>query len=154
MLRRRSLPVEAPIVLCGLGRLGIRILRYLQAANVPVVVIDNRCSPEDGRLKGARLVCGDCRQRAVLESAGVAEARGVLILTSDDLVNISTTLLVRELNPHVRVVLRMFNQNLLDRLGSVLHNVYALSTSLLTAPVLAMTAVAGQGLAAFDVDGE
>jgi Trk K+ transport system NAD-binding subunit len=145
--------VEAPIVLCGLGRLGIRILRYLQAANVPVVVIDNRCSPEDGRLKGARLVCGDCRQRAVLESAGVANARGILVLTSDDLVNISTALMVRALNPGVRIVLRLFNQSLLDRLGSVLSNVEALSTSQLTAPVLAMTAIAGQGLAAFAMEG-
>lgn len=146
--------MEAPIVLCGLGRLGSRILRYLHSANMPVVVIDNRCAPDDERLLGARLVSGDCRQRAVLEAAGVAEARGVLILTSDDLINISTVLMVRALNPQVRVVLRLFNQSLLSRLGSVLHNVHALSTSLLTAPVLAMTAVAGQGLAAFDVEGE
>jgi Trk K+ transport system NAD-binding subunit len=146
--------VEAPIVLCGLGRLGIRILRYLQAANLPVVVIDNRCQAGDERLQGARLVSGDCRQQAVLEAADVACARGVLILTNDDLVNISTTLMVRAINPRVRVVLRMFNQNLLVRLGSVLHNVHVLSTSLLTAPVLAMTAVAGQGFAAFTVEGE
>ncbi len=146
--------MEAPIVLCGLGRMGTRILKHLHAANLPVVVIDNRCLPDDERLQGARLVCGDCRQRAVLKAADVAQARGVLILTNDDLVNISTTLMVRALNPTVRVVLRMFNQNLLVRLGRVLHNVHALSTSLLTAPVLAMTAVAGQGLAAFDVDGD
>jgi Trk K+ transport system NAD-binding subunit len=146
--------VEAPIILCGLGRMGTRILKHLHAANLPVVVIDNRCPPDDERLRGSRLVLGDCRQRAVLEAAEVAHARGVLILTNDDLVNISTVLMVRALNPQVRVVLRMFNQNLLARLGRVLHNVYALSTSLLTAPVLAMTAVAGQGLAAFTVDGE
>jgi Trk K+ transport system NAD-binding subunit len=146
--------VESPLVLCGLGRLGTRILRYLHSANMPVVVIDNRCAPDDDRLQGARLVCGDCRQRAVLQAAGVAEARGVLILTNDDLVNISTVLMVRAINANVRVVLRLFNQGLLDRLGSVLQNVHPLSTSKLTAPVLAMTAVAGQGLAAFEVDGE
>src|SRR5262245_31234363 len=120
-----TLSVEAPIVLCGLGRMGTRILEYLHAANLPVVVIDNRCSPDDPRLQGMRLVPGDCRQRSVLEAAGVANARGVLILTNDDLLNISTTLMVRAINPDVRVVLRMFNQNLLVRLGSVLHNVYA-----------------------------
>jgi Trk K+ transport system NAD-binding subunit len=146
--------VEAPIVLCGLGRLGIRILQHLQAANLRVVVIDNRCPADDERLNGARLVCGDCRQRAVLEAADVPQARGVLILTNDDLVNISTTLMVRAINPRVRVVLRLFNQNLLGRLGSVLPNVHALSPSLLTAPVLAMTAVAGEGFAAFTIDGE
>lgn len=145
--------MDAPIILCGLGRLGTRILKHLHAANLPVVVIDDRCSAADERLQGARLICGDFRQRAVLESAGVANARGVLILSKEDLVNISATLMVRALNPHVRIVMRLFNQSLLSRLGSVLRNVSTLSTSLLTAPVLAMTAVAGQGLAAFEVDG-
>jgi Trk K+ transport system NAD-binding subunit len=145
--------VERPIVLCGLGRMGTRILDHLRAANMPVVIVDNRCQADDPRLKGMRLVFGDCRQRAVLEAADVAHARGVLILTNDDLVNISTTLMVRAINPDVRVVLRMFNQGLLVRLGQTLRNVFALSTSLLTAPVLAMTAVAGQGLAAFDLGG-
>jgi Trk K+ transport system NAD-binding subunit len=134
--------------------MGTRILDYLRAANLPVVVVDNRCAADDPRLQGMRLVFGDCRLRAVLEAADVAHARGVLILTNDDLVNISTTLMVRAINPSVRVVLRMFNQNLLIRLGHTLPNVFALSTSLLTAPVLAMTAVAGQGLAAFDLNGD
>jgi Trk K+ transport system NAD-binding subunit len=146
--------VERPIVLCGLGRMGTRILKYLHAANMPVVVVDNRCQADDPRLKGVRLILGDCRQHTVLEAADVRNAGGVLILTNDDLVNISTALMVRAINPDVRVVLRMFNQNLLVRLGRTLHNVFALSTSLLTAPILAMTAVAGQGLAAFKLDGE
>jgi Trk K+ transport system NAD-binding subunit len=47
----------------------------------------------------------------------------------------------------------MFNQNLLARLGRAVKNVFALSTSLLTAPVLAMTAVTGQGLGTFRLEG-
>jgi Trk K+ transport system NAD-binding subunit len=132
--------------------MGTRILDYLRAAHLPVVVVDNRCACDDPRLQGMRLVFGDCRQRAVLEAADVANAGGVLILTNDDLVNISTTLMIHAINPNVRVVLRIFNQALVHRLEGVLHNVYALSTSLLTAPVLAMTAVAGQALAAFRLD--
>jgi len=134
--------------------MGTRILEYLHDANMPVVVVDNHCQADDPRLQGTRLVFGDFRQRAVLEAADVTNARGVLIITNDDLANISATLMVRAINPTVRVVIRMFNQNLLDRLGRTLHNVFALSTSLLTAPVLAMTAVAGQGLAAFELDGD
>lgn len=146
--------MERPIILCGLGRMGTRILDYLRAAQLPVVVIDNRCGPDDPRLQGMRLVAGDCRQQDILEAAGIAEAGGVLILTNNDLVNISTTLMIRALNPRVRVVLRMFSQELLERLGGVLPNVYALSTSRLTAPILAMTAVAGQALAAFRLNGD
>ncbi len=143
--------MHRPIILCGLGRVGTRVLEFLQAANLPAVVVDTNCQPGDARLKGVRLVRGDCRQRAVLEEAGVREARGVLILTGDDLLNISAALMVRALNADVRIVLRMFNQNLIGRLGQAVRNVYGLSTSLLTAPILAMTALTGQGLGTFRV---
>jgi Trk K+ transport system NAD-binding subunit len=146
--------MQRPIVLCGLGRMGARVLEYLRAAGLPVVVVDTVCRPDDPRLQGVRLVPGDCRRREVLQEAGVADAGGVLILTNDDLLNISTALMVRSLNREVRVVLRMFNQNLLGRLGQAVHNVFALSTSLLTAPTLAMTALTGQGLGTFRLDGQ
>src|SRR5260370_13186492 len=141
--------MEQPIVLCGLGRVGWRVLEYLQAANLPVVIVDTTCHADDPRLRGVRLITGDCRRREILEAAGVAQARGVLILTGDDLLNISATLMVRALNPDVRIVLRMFNQNLMGRLGHAVRNIFALSTSMLTAPLLAMTAMTRQGLAAF-----
>jgi Trk K+ transport system NAD-binding subunit len=145
--------MDAPIVLCGLGRMGWRLLAHLRAAGLPVVVIDNACRPDDPRLNGARIIVGDFRRRENLEAAGVPRARGVLIVTNDDLVNIAAALTVRTLNPDVRIVLRMFNQNLIGRLGKAVRNVFALSTSLLTAPILAMTALTGQALGAFRVEG-
>src|SRR6185312_15994075 len=74
-------------------------------------------------------------------------------LTSDDLLNITTTLQVRALNDEVRVVVRMFNESLIGRLGKAIHNVYALSTSRLTAPILAMTAMTGAAIGAFRLEG-
>jgi Trk K+ transport system NAD-binding subunit len=144
--------MDRPIVLCGLGRIGTHILDYLHTAGLPVVIIDTQCKPDDPRLRGARLVQGDCRRREVLEAAGVEPASGVLIVTSDDLLNISTALMARRLNKEGRIVLRMFNQNLLSRLGKAVHNVFAMSTSLLTAPILALTALTGQALGSFRVD--
>src|SRR5262249_8743708 len=154
MLSSLSSTSQKPIVLCGLGRAGARVLDYLRAAKLPVVVVDNHCKPDDPRLRGMRLVSGDCRDRAVLEQAGVAGARGVLVLTADDLVNISTTLLVRTLDPEVRVVLRLFDQNLLEQLGQAISNIVALSTSMLTAPMLAMMAVTGAATGAFRLEGQ
>src|SRR5205085_7419512 len=86
---RRTTTMEQPIVLCGLGRVGWRVLEYLQAADLPVVIVDTNCRADDPRLRGVRLVSGDCRGREILEEAGVAAARGVLILTGDDLLNVS-----------------------------------------------------------------
>src|SRR2546428_156459 len=146
--------MDKPIVLCGLGRVGWRVLEYLHAAGLPAVAIDTNAEPDDPRLGGTRLIVGDFRRREVLEAARVAGAGGVLVLPADDLVNLKAALTARALNPEARVVLRMFNQNLLGRLGKSVKNVFALSTSLLTAPILAMAAVTGQGLGAFQLDGQ
>jgi Trk K+ transport system NAD-binding subunit len=145
--------MERPIILCGLGRVGWRVLEYLRAAGLPVVVVDTRCPADHPDLAGVRVVQGDCRRHDVLQQAGVGTAAGVLIVTSDDLVNISTALMVRHLNPEARVVMRMFNQNLISRLGKAVNNVFALSTSTLVAPVLAVTALTGQGLGTFRIEG-
>src|SRR5262249_53706320 len=95
----RKVVMEQPFILCGLGRIGWRVLEYLQTAGLPVVVVDTRCDPKNPRLGNAQFVKGDCRNKDVLEQAGVSRARGVLIMTNDDLTNISTALMVRHLNP-------------------------------------------------------
>jgi Trk K+ transport system NAD-binding subunit len=139
-------------ILCGLGKVGARVLEHLRAAGAPVVVV-NTCAPtQDAQLDGVPLIVGDCRSPETLQRAGVERARGILILTSDDLTNMSTTLMVRHLNPSVRVIVRMFNQNLIARLGSAVDNVYALSTSALAGPLLAMIARTGEALSSFDLD--
>jgi Trk K+ transport system NAD-binding subunit len=144
--------MESHFILCGLGRVGGRVLEHLRTAGVPVVVIDSRCAADDPRLGGAALVAGDCRRAEVLEKAGVARARGVLILISDDLIGISSALTVRNLNPEVRIIVRMFNQNLTARLGPAVQNVFALSTSALVAPLFALLACTGKALGTFRLE--
>jgi Trk K+ transport system NAD-binding subunit len=143
---------EKPVVLCGLGRVGWRVFDHLRAAGQPIAIVDVEVNPDDPRLAGCTVIRGDCRQKEVLEKAGIAHARGVLLLTSDDLVNVSAAFLVRRLNHEVRIVVRMFNQNLLTRLGSAVRNTVALSVSALTAPMLALTAATGEALGAFKLD--
>ena len=145
-------PAAAPVVLCGLGRVGWRVVEWLRAAGQTVAIVDTHPPEDDPRLAGLTVVKGDCRRPDVLERAGVRSARGVVIVTSDDLVNVSAALLVRQLNPTTRVVVRMFNQNLLARLGGAVKNTVALSVSALTAPMLALTAATGDVLGAFKLD--
>jgi Trk K+ transport system NAD-binding subunit len=140
------------VILCGLGRVGWHVLELLKAAGTPMVVVSTRGPADDPRLQGVPFVQGDCQQQRVLEKAGVLQARGVVVLVSDELVSTTTALLVRRLNPTTRVVVRMFNQNLIARLGSAVHNVVALSTSALAAPLLALIARTGDALGTFRLD--
>jgi len=145
--------MEQPVIICGLGGIGWAVLDYLRAAGLTAVAIDNRCRADDPRLAGVRLIQGDCRLPQVLLSAGVAQARGVIVLTSDDLMNISTTLTVRSLAPEARIVVRLFNQSLMARLGQVVQNVETVSVADLTAPILALTALTGAGLGTIPLTG-
>jgi Trk K+ transport system NAD-binding subunit len=144
--------MENHVILCGLGRVGWHVLEFLKASGTPVVAIDTRCAPGDQRLGGVTLVQGDCAQSATLEQAGVRQARAVVIVLSDELVGISAALLVRRLNPAVRVVVRMFNPNLVGRLHFAVPNVVALSTSALAAPLLGLIARTGAALGTFRLE--
>lgn len=145
--------MDRPVLLCGLGRVGGRVLESLRALGANVTVVDWHAKPGDPRYAGVTVITGDCKQADVLERAGVRDAGAVVIVTSDDLCNVSTALLARRLNPTCRIAVRMFNQNLIPRLGVAVKNTVALSVSALTAPLMALTAVSGDSLAAFDLSG-
>jgi Trk K+ transport system NAD-binding subunit len=139
------------VILCGLGRVGRRVLNSLRAAGHDVRAIDQLADPADPGLAGVTVLKGDCRSVELLERAGARDALAVVIVTSDDLVNISTAVTVRRLNATARVVVRMFNQNLVNRLAGAVKNTVALSVSALVAPHVALTAVSGETLGTFKV---
>jgi Trk K+ transport system NAD-binding subunit len=136
--------MNRPVVLCGFGKVGRHVLDCLRNDDMPVVVVDLK--PPADISPSVRFVVGDCRQKSVLETAGVANARGVIICTSDDLVNLATALAVRSLTPSVRIIVRAFNPKLVPRLGQSMANVIALSVSALSAPLLAQVARTGSAL--------
>lgn len=139
------------VILCGLGQVGWLVLDYLRQIGWPVVAVDTKCEPGDARLGGAPLVRGDCRLKATLEAAGIAQAKAVLVLTSEDLVNLTCALTASGLRPDLRIVARFFNQSLIGRLGTALPNLRPVSKSGLTATLFAMTALSGETLAAFEL---
>lgn len=138
--------MTAPILLCGMGRVGWRVLEALRDTGSPIVVCDLKADPADPRLAGIQLIRGDCQVQANLEAANVAQARGIIIVTSDDLINVATAFLARRLNPTARIIVRMFNESLLNRFGNILTNTVALSVSALTAPLVVGNAITGDTL--------
>lgn len=136
--------MDRPVILCGVGKVGQRVLECLCCDPVRVVVVD--LAPPADLPDGVRVVAGDCRQAAVLEAAGVRTAAGVIVCTSNDLVNLAAALAIHRLAPEVRVVVRTFNPNLVERLGKAVANIVPLSVSGLVAPLLALIARTGSAL--------
>ena len=132
------------IVLVGMGKLGYRTFRLLRRLGQSVVVIerDAACEFLDAvRTDGSALLIGDARHDRVLEEAGVAKARSIIIATNDDLANLEVALDARRMQPHIRVVLRMFDQNIADKVREGFDIQIAMSQSAMSAPAFALASI-------------
>ncbi len=132
------------VILVGLGRLGYRTYTLLRKLGVPVVVIEN--SPtnqflEDIRRDGSPLLIGDGRREAILVDANVTQARSIVLATTNDLANLEIALDARKLSPGIRVVLRMFDQNMADKIAGGFNIHLAISQSAISAPAFAIAAL-------------
>jgi Trk K+ transport system NAD-binding subunit len=100
------------VVVCGLRGLGLRTVEQLHLAGVPVTVVDDAPDVRLVRLVetwGVPYLHGSSRVAETLLEAGIATARAVVCVESDDLHTLETALLARELRPDVPVVVHLAN---------------------------------------------
>jgi Trk K+ transport system NAD-binding subunit len=157
--QRRVGAMRGHVVVIGLGTVGLEVVEELVAAGRRVVVIDH----DDGgrhhtkaRALGVPVVIGDATQTAVLDAANLDGATAVAVLTSDDLVNVETGLVLRErLGEHwgsVPVVLRVFDRELARGVEDGFGFHYVRSTASLAAPWFVGAALGLDVLGTFYVD--
>lgn len=142
------------IVVCGLGHVGSRVVESLLSAGSAVVGIEQTTQTDSAarvRALGVTVIEGDVRQREVLRQAGVAKAQAVVICTNNDLANLEAALNCRELNPNVRLVVRLFDAELARRVKVLFHIEEAYSASALAAPIFAAAALQVEGDRTFSI---
>jgi Trk K+ transport system NAD-binding subunit len=136
-LGRFPRPVQDHVIVCGLGKAGSRILAGLAALEVPCIGVEQ----DEGAIGVALartleipVVFADGRTPGTMAALHVDRARAVMAVTSDDLANLQCGLTARELNPDVRVVLRIFDPHLAERLDRSVELDLTRSVSALAAP--------------------
>jgi Trk K+ transport system NAD-binding subunit len=107
-----SVPHSGHVIICGLHDVGLRVVEQLHAAGQQVVVVDDGTDPRLARIV-ERLdvphVIGDASRDSTLRDAGLGQAIALICLESSDLRNLAIALLVRELQPHLRLVVQLTN---------------------------------------------
>jgi voltage-gated potassium channel Kch len=86
----RSQHARGHVVVCGLGGRGLRLAKTFARRGVRVVAIENQRtigSVHEARAAGVRVVLGDATDADVLRRAGVARARYLVSVCSDDATN-------------------------------------------------------------------
>ena len=96
------------IIICGFGVKGRSALRTLLAKGVnldDIVVIDeDPAARQHATAAGLTVICGSAASTEVLQQAGVADARSVVVAVNRDDTAVLVTLTARELNPGATIV--------------------------------------------------
>jgi len=96
----RPLPSTGPIIVVGFGEVGHKVVELLQDAGEETRVINR--DPGDG----VDFV-GDALDQAVLEAAGIEEARAVIVALSSDSATLFATSIIRGLAPEAVLIARV-----------------------------------------------
>jgi Trk K+ transport system NAD-binding subunit len=128
------------IVLVGLGNVGTHVLRQLTDLGVRVVAIDRVADArgvKTAQRRGVPVIIGDASAEATLRAASIDTCRALVVLSTDDTVNLQAALQSRLARPDLRVVLRLFDDDFAQRVESAFQINTSRSVSRICAPVFA-----------------
>jgi Trk K+ transport system NAD-binding subunit len=132
------------IIVMGAGHVGLRVIRMLVQMGFDVVAVNEMLTDElDTELSqlGVPCVIADGRQVQTLEKASLREAHAFIACTSNDHVNLEAVMRVRDMNPDIRIVSRMWDNQFAQQLKRFMGVNAVISSSDLAAPAFAGLAV-------------
>jgi Trk K+ transport system NAD-binding subunit len=147
-------PLSDHVIVAGLGNVGTRVAGLLHDLGVGVVCVDR--DPEAAGVPmahrlGLKVVVGETHSEETLRAAGIATCRAVVSATSQDIVNLETALLTRSLAGEPRLVVRLLDDDLAERVSKTISNSISRSVSYLAAPVFAAALLEHQVLRTISV---
>ena len=134
--------MQSEIIICGLGRTGAKIYSLLKQQGAEVVAISH--SPVNTGCK--QIIVGDPRENATLIKAGIRGAKTLVLVHDDDALNLAILTQARVLNPRIRIINRLLNHTLGDRLDLTLPDHYTMSVATLSAPLFTFAALGDEAI--------
>jgi voltage-gated potassium channel Kch len=144
LLGQGRVNLSGHIIVCGAGDVGLRVVENLICTGAEVVVLEKN---PDGRFNqhlraaGLPLLIGDARLPETLERAGIARAQTILCASTADMANLEMALNARQLNPHIRIVVRVYDRDFAEQMRSYFGLDVALSSSAIAAEAFAEAAL-------------
>ncbi len=130
------------VILVGLGHLGYRVALKLHETGEQISVIEFNANTDTlsvVRELGIPVIHDDATRPASLEAANIKDARTIILASQNDAMNLQIALKARSMNPKIKVVIRIFDEDfahaLQDQFGFI-----ALSATEMAAPVFAAAA--------------
>jgi Trk K+ transport system NAD-binding subunit len=124
-------------VVCGDNALAYRLVDELvtrYGVDVTMVVGGQQQDRRLGTAAHVEVVEAPRLTAEAFAAAGLADAQALALVAQDDAGNLDAALLAEEINPALRIVLRMFNQSLAEGTRVLLRDCAVLSESAIAAP--------------------
>ena len=102
---------RAPVIVAGVGRFGQIVCRLLRANNIPIVVLDHEIEQiENVRRINIKSFFGDASRPELLETAGIDDARLLVVAIDDRDRSVRIVEHVKQFYPGVWVLARAFDR--------------------------------------------
>jgi Trk K+ transport system NAD-binding subunit len=139
-VRGANRPVTDHVIVAGLGNVGTRVVGQLHDLGIDVVCVDkdeNAAGVPMARRLGLKVVAGETHREETLLAAGITTCRALVSVTNSDIVNLETALHARALAEQPRIVVRLYDDDLAERVQKNVSNTISRSVSYLAAPAFA-----------------
>ncbi|VAX18939.1 Potassium voltage-gated channel subfamily KQT; possible potassium channel, VIC family [hydrothermal vent metagenome] len=144
MFGHRRVSMKNHFVLCGLGKIGIQVMKQLKLFNKDVIVVEkDKSNPllQTAYDMGVTKVIGDIRMEETLNQAFIHDAQCLIAVSNDDLSNLEAALNARKAKKDIHIVLRVLDHNLAEKIQTGFGIESSFSPSALAAPAFAMAAI-------------
>ena len=109
--------VDDHVILCGFGRIGRNIARFLSHEGIPYVALDNDAdSVKEGWESGEPVYFGDAGHRQNLHAAGLDRARALVLTFADEHVALRIVRAARAERQELPILVRARDDAVLERL--------------------------------------
>ncbi len=135
--------MQPKIIVCGLGRTGSTIYNLLKQQGAEVVAISEHPVNQPAC---QQIIIGDPRDNNVLLKAGIRQAKTLVLVNNDDALNLAILTQARVLNPQIRIINRLLNNTLGDRLDLILPDHFTMSVAALSSPLFTFAALGNKAI--------
>ncbi|TCV80081.1 monovalent cation:proton antiporter family protein [Sulfurirhabdus autotrophica] len=113
----RSFAATGHVIICGYGRSGQNLARFLDQENVPYIALDlDPQRVKDAAGGGESVVFGDAARREVLIAAGLKRAKAIVVTYAEVASAMKILRHVQELRPELPVIVRTLDDTDLEKL--------------------------------------
>lgn len=103
------------VIICGYGRSGQYLGRFLKEENIPFIALDiDPTRVHDAASAGEHVMYGDAGRRVVLEAAGGARAKALIVSYSDMRASMKVLHVAQESYPGLPVIVRTYDDVHMD----------------------------------------